>query len=38
MNHLHKHEFRAVYNYNVSTFEKLLEKYNSVTIHADKAV
>ena len=33
INHLHKRALRKVYNDNVSTFEKLLEKYNSVTIH-----
>ena len=36
INHLHeRHEraLRTVYNHNVLTFEKLLEKDNSVTIH-----
>ena len=33
INHLHKRALRKVYNDNVSTFEKLLEKYKSVTIH-----
>ena len=33
INHLHERAFRTVYNGNVSTFEKLLEKDNSVTIH-----
>ena len=33
INHLHKRALRTVYNDNVSTFEKLLEKDNSVTIH-----
>ena len=32
INHLHEGA-RTVYNDNVSTFEKLLEKDNSVTIH-----
>ena len=30
INHLHERSLRAVYNDNVSTFEKLLEKDNSV--------
>ena len=33
INHLREGTFRTVYNDNVSTFEKLLEKDNSVTIH-----
>ena len=33
INHLHERALRTVYNDNVSTFEKLLEKDNSVTIH-----
>ena len=33
INHLHKRALRTVYNENVSTFEKLLENDNSVTIH-----
>ena len=33
INHLHERALRTVYNDNVSTFEKLLEKGNSVTIH-----
>ena len=33
INHLHARALRTVYNDNVSTFEKLLEKDNSVTIH-----
>ena len=33
INHLHERALRTVYNDNVSTFEKLLEKNNSVTIH-----
>ena len=33
INHLHKRALRTVCNDNVSTFEKLLEKNNSVTIH-----
>ena len=33
INHLHELALRTVYNDNVSTFEKLLEKDNSVTIH-----
>ena len=32
-NHLHKRAPRTVYNGNVWTFEKLLEKDNSITIH-----
>ena len=32
MYHLHERALRTVYNDNVSTFEKLLEKDNSVTI------
>ena len=32
INHLHQRALRTVYNDNVSTFEKLLEKDNSVTI------
>ena len=33
INHLHERALRTVYNDNVSPFEKLLEKDNSVTIH-----
>ena len=33
INHLHERALRTVYNHNVLTFEKLLEKDNSVTIH-----
>ena len=33
MNHLHERALRTVYNDNVPTFEKVLEKDNSVTIH-----
>ena len=33
INHLHERALSTVYNENVSTFEKLLEKYNFVTIH-----
>ena len=33
INHLHEHAVRKDYNDNVATFEKLLEKDNSVTIH-----
>ena len=33
INHLHERALRTVYNDNVSTFGKLLEKDNSVTIH-----
>ena len=33
INHLHERALRTVYNDNVSTFEKLPEKDNSVTIH-----
>ena len=33
INHLHERALTTVYNDNVSAFEKLLEKYNSVTIH-----
>ena len=33
MNHLRERALKTVYNDNVSTFEKLLEKDNSVTIH-----
>ena len=33
INLLLKRALRSVYNYNVSTFEKLLEKDNSVIIH-----
>ena len=33
INHLHKHALRMVYNDNVSTLEKILEKDNFVTIH-----
>ena len=33
INHLHEHELRTGYNNNLSTFEKPLEKDNSVTIH-----
>ena len=33
INHLHERALRTVYNDNVSTFEKLLGKDNSVTIH-----
>ena len=33
INHLHKRALRTVYNDNVSTFEKLLEKDNSVSVH-----
>ena len=33
INYLHERGLRTVYNDNVSTFEKLLEKDNSVTIH-----
>ena len=33
INHLHERVLRTVYNDNMSTFEKLLEKDNSVTIH-----
>ena len=32
-NHLHERALRTVYKENVSTFEKLLEKDSSVTIH-----
>ena len=32
INHLHGRALRTVYNDNVSTFEKILEKDNSVTI------
>ena len=33
INHLHERALRTVYNDNLSTFEKLLEKDNFVTIH-----
>ena len=33
INHLYEHALRTVYNGNMSTFKKLLEKDNSVTIH-----
>ena len=33
INHVHERAVRTVYNDNVSTCEKLLEKDNSVTIH-----
>ena len=33
INHLHERALRTVYSDNVSTFEKSLEKDNSVTIH-----
>ena len=33
INYLHERARRTVYNENVSTFEKLLEKDNSITIH-----
>ena len=33
INHLHERALRTVYNDNVSTFEKLLEKDNFVTNH-----
>ena len=33
INHLHERALRTVYNDNVSTFKKLLEKDNSGTIH-----
>ena len=33
INRLHERALRTVYNDNVSTFEKLLEKDNCVTIH-----
>ena len=33
INHLHERALRTVYNDNVSTFKKLLQKDNSVTIH-----
>ena len=33
INYLHERALLMVYNDNVSTFEKLLEKNNSVTIH-----
>ena len=33
MNHLDERARRAIYNKNVSKFEKFLEKDNSVTIH-----
>ena len=33
INHLHERARRTVYNDNVSTFEKLPEKDNSVTFH-----
>ena len=33
INHLHERAIRAVYNDNVSIFEKRLEKDNPVTIH-----
>ena len=33
INHSHKRALRTIYNDNVSTFEKLLGKDNSVTIH-----
>ena len=33
INHLHERALRTVYNDNVSTSEKLLEKDNSITIH-----
>ena len=33
INHLHERALRTVYNDNVSTFEKLLDKDNSITIH-----
>ena len=33
INYLHERVLRTAYNDNVSTFEKLLEKDNSVTIH-----
>ena len=33
INHLHKRTLRIIYNNNESTFEDLLKKYNSVSIH-----
>ena len=33
INHLHERAFRMSYSVNVSTFQKLLEKDNSVTIY-----
>ena len=33
MNHLHERALRTVYNDNLSTFERLMEKDNSVTLH-----
>ena len=33
INYLHERAHRTVYNDNLSTFQKILEKYNSVTIH-----
>ena len=33
INHFHKHALRTTYNENVLTFEKRLEKYNSVATH-----
>ena len=36
INHLHERALRTVYNDNVSTFEKLLDKDNSITIHVRK--
>ena len=32
-NHLHERTLRTIYNDNVSTLEKLLEKDNFVTVH-----
>ena len=34
INHLHERALRSAYNGNVSTFEKVLEKDNSVTTYA----
>ena len=33
VNHLHQRALSSVYNDNVLTFQKLLEKYNFVTLH-----
>ena len=33
INHLHELALRTVYNGNVSTFEKSLEKHNPATVH-----
>ena len=38
INHLHERALRTVYNDNVSTFEKLLETDNSVTIHVNPRI